>query len=422
MVEENSELNNQIEGQTPNEPVELQPTELVEESPAAPTPSEPTEVQSAEVSEPLPNQPREDPLKPHRFKKWWLKLKQKPWLIALIVVVLVGGAAAAGYFWHPFSHHPAAPTVKPTVKQTAPAKPVTKESPLTGLPVAPDLADRPITAVVIENHTDARPQSGLNQAGVVYEALAEGGITRFLAFFLDQRPNVLGPVRSLRTYFIDWALEFNAPVAHAGGNADALDLVPPLGMKDMNEFTFGSYFYRTHDRFAPHNLYTSSDLLDKLERALNFAKPASFTVSPRKVDQPSAAPAAGTININYSYASYGVQYRYEQTGNDYVRYLAGTPHVDRNTGQPIKVKNVVVEYMPTAYGLTRIGEQTVIMQTVGQGKALVFRDGGVVTGTWRKSTHSARTQLIDDTGQAIPLDAGNTWYSIVPPTGAATYQ
>jgi hypothetical protein len=310
----------------------------------------------------------------------------------------------------------ASPTPVPT--------PITKLSPLTGLPVDPAAADRPITSVIIENHPDARPQSGLGQAGVVYEALAEGGITRFQAFFLDQRPTTIGPVRSLRTYFVDWALEFNAPVAHAGGNADALDLIGPLGMKDINALSFAANgFYRAKDRNVAieHTLYTTSDLLDALNTRLGFAQPASFTVSPRKPDAPNPNAPHPNIHINFSYNGYQVDYTYDLQTNDYARDLAGIPHIDRNTNTQIHVKNMVVMYMPTSYGYTRTNEQTVIMQTVGQGKALVFRDGDVVVGTWNKTSHSARTKLLDASGAEIPLDAGNTWYSVIPTGNVVTY-
>ncbi len=311
-------------------------------------------------------------------------------------------------------------------KAPTPPPPTTKASPLTGAMLAPELADRPITGVVIENHTDARPQSGLGQAGVVYEALAEGGITRFLAFFLEQRPPSFGPVRSLRTYFVDWGLEFNSPIAHAGGNADALDLVRPLNLKDMDGLVIGApTFYRVNDRYAPHNLYTTSDLLDAQEARFNYTQPAQFTPTPRKPDSPppSGAPIPhAVIKIDYSYNGYQVEYHYDPATNDYARFLAGAPHIDRNTGAQIHVKNLVVEYMPTTFGTTtRIGEETVIMGTPGSGQAIVFRDGTAITGTWSKTSHTSRTQLLDAAGTPIPLDIGNTWYSIVPTTKTVSY-
>ncbi len=360
----------------------------------------------------------------HRLKALIVTHKRLVILIAIGVVALLGAGYATYRYFHPAKTITRTDT-KAVTKAPEPVKPTTKPSPLTGVAVAPELADRPITAVVIENHPDARPQSGLGQAGVVYEALAEGGITRFLAFFLDTRPAVLGPVRSLRTYFVDWALEFNAPVAHAGGNADAIDLISPLGLKDMDGLGIGPpTFYRTNDRYAPHNFYTTSDLLDALEKRYNYNKPADFTPSPRKADAPPAAgtPAGhGVIDIDYSYNGYQVEYKYDPATNDYARFLAGAPHIDRNTGTQIHVKNVVVQYMPTSYGTTRIGEDTVIMGTPGSGKAIVFRDGTAVEGTWSKTAHTQRAQLLDGAGTPIPLDAGNTWYSIVPTSKTVSY-
>jgi len=276
--------------------------------------------------------------------------------------------------------------------------------------------------VIIENHPDARPQSGLSQAGVVYEANAEGGITRYQAFFLEDRPNAIGPVRSLRTYFVDWGLEFGASVAHAGGNADALDLIDPLGLHSLNGLNIGApFFYRTTDRYAPHNFYTSSDLLLQLVNSRGWNHPATFTPSPRQADAPTANPPHPNIHIDFSYNGYQVDYKYDAGSNDYARWLAGSPHVDANTGAQIHVKNVVVEMMPTSYGYTRIAESTVIMQTVGQGRAMVFRDGQAIEGTWKKDSHAARTRLLDGGGNEIPLDAGNTWYAIVPAGNNVSY-
>lgn len=353
----------------------------------------------------------------------WVKLHKRTTIAASVIIFVSAGTIAGAYLLKNPSGLVRTVTEAVT-KNTEPPKPLTKASPLSGAQVAPELADRPVVAVVIENHTNARPQSGLSEAGVVYEALAEGGITRYLAFYLENRPKEYGPIRSIRTYFVDWALEFDAPVAHVGGNIDALDIIRPLGMKDLDQFAHGGYFYRTRDRYAPHNMYATSEKLDALLSAKGFDKPAAFTPSPRKADQPATAevPAPNpVIRINYSYNGYQVEYRYNQATNDYSRFLAGAADVDRNTGQQIRVKNVVLQVMSTSFGTTRIGEQTVIMGTPGSGKAVVFRDGGAVTGTWKKSTHRERTKLLDAAGAEIPLNTGNTWYSIVPPDRAVVY-
>ncbi len=361
---------------------------------------------------------------PKLSQDWQAWFKQHWMIVAGITILVLATGGAIGY---KLTHKakPAPVAAKPTTPAPEPAKPAPILSPLTGLEVSAADAAKPVVAVVIENQTDARPQSGLSSAGVVYEALAEGGITRFLAFFLETKPPQYGPVRSIRTYFVSWGLEYNAPVAHAGGNADALDLINPLHLKDLNQFSYGNYFYRANDRYAPHNLYTDAAKLDSLLNLLGYNQAATFAPSLRKADSPEATPSHPTIGINYSYNGYQVEYHYEAASNSYLRFLAGAPHIDRNNNQQIKVKNIVVEYMPTAYGLTRIGEQTVRMgasgMPIGSGRAVVFRDGGAVEGTWNKPSNTDRTKLVDAAGKEIPLNAGNTWYSIVPDDRTASY-
>lgn len=332
-------------------------------------------------------------------------------LIALGVLVIIPGAAWA-YF--EFTKPNEVISSEVTVTKKEPPKPTTKPSPLTGVELAPEIADKPVVASIVENHPDARPQSGLSEAGVVYEALAEGGITRFMALWLETKPKEIGPVRSLRPYFASWSLEFNTPIAHVGGNANAIDMIQTDGVKSLNQFYNGGYFYRTADRRAPHNAYITGEKLEALAAKNGYAIPANFTPSPRKKDEPAEIASNSLITINYSYAQYQVEYRYDKPCNCYNRFLAGAAHIDRNNNQQIQPKNVVVQYMPTSYGKSRAGEQMTIMGTPGSGKALVFRDGGVIEGTWSKPSHKERTKLLDATGKDIPLNAGNTWYSIVP--------
>lgn len=346
--------------------------------------------------------------------------RYKWWFIGSGTAIILAASVASWAVWLRPDSCPDGGCKNIAVKSspTPTPTPTTKLAPLTGLAVSPAIADRPIVSVIIENHPDARPQSGLSFAGVVYEALAEGGITRFQAFFGDQSATSIGPVRSLRPYFVDWALEFNAPVAHAGGSQTALDLARATSLKSLNALTIGAPpFYRTRDRYAPHNLYTSSDLLTNLLNQRGYAAVPNFTPSPRSPEAPLKTPDHPTIGINYSSAGFKANYTYNAADNTYLRSLAGAPHIDRVTGKQIAVKNVVVEYMPTV----TLADLHVQMTTVGQGKALVFKDGTVIAGTWSKPSRVARTKLLDAAGKEIPLNAGNTWYSIVPVGKTVTY-
>src|SRR5690606_11343443 len=130
-----------------------------------------------------------------------------------------------------------------------------------------------VTAIMIENSPDARPQSGLKESGVVFEAIAEGGITRFQVLYQEDKPQLIGPVRSLRPYFVEWAAPFDASIAHIGGSYNALQEVRNGQYKDIDQFFNGDTYWRSTDRYAPHNVYTNFKNLD----ALNTKK--GFTVS-----------------------------------------------------------------------------------------------------------------------------------------------
>ena len=127
-------------------------------------------------------------------------------------------------------------------------------------------------AIVVENLESVRPQSGLSTANVVYETLAEGGITRFMAVYAnDETTDPIGPIRSARHYFVDWAEEYGGLFAHIGGSPQALGILGTTDyMTDLNQFGFSEYYYRDNNLFAPHNLFSSSDLMELALRDLNL--------------------------------------------------------------------------------------------------------------------------------------------------------
>ncbi|MDP4038576.1 MAG: DUF3048 domain-containing protein [bacterium] len=376
------------------------------------------EVDSIKISSDL----TEDPPLEDKGKKPKKHLTKKQKIIIVISVVLALAIGASVFAYFKFFYKVKKRDLNVKTVNVEPLKPKTLPSPLTGVEVSPDLAKRPIISVVIENlYPNARPQSSLTSAGVVYEALAEGGITRYLAVYGDQQPKDIGPVRSLRTYFVDYGMEYNAPIMHAGGNSDALDLANQLGMKDLNSFWFDDYFRRINTKFAPHNLYIYSENLDKLLKDKGFNNPPDFPVWQRKDDTPSPSPNAANISIDFSYADYRASYKYNPDSNDYSRFLRNVADVDANTDSQIKAKNIAVIYIPTSYGITKAGESTVIMKTIGSGKLLMFMDGTVIEGTWQKDGHSARTKFFDANGSEIKLNKGQTWVEVVPLGKAVTY-
>lgn len=346
----------------------------------------------------------------------WRPTRRQAAIMAAAFIV-VGGSGTA----FALTHHskPAPVAVKAAVKPIPKPAPKPILSPLTGMPVTADQQKRPVTAVMIENSPDARPQSGLDQAGVVFEAIAEAGITRFMALYQESTPQVLGPVRSSRPYYLDWAQGFDAAYAHVGGSPDALQKIKADGVKDLDQFYNASAYHRVSTRYAPHNMYTSIDALVGLESAKGWTQ-SQFTPFPRKAKEtPAAAPNATSVNLSISGAYYNVHYDYDKTTNTYKRSEGGSVHMDNETKQQLSPKVVIALAMP--YSLMDDGYHSQY-QTIGSGKILVFQDGTVTAGNWAKESSKDQLTFKDDTGKDLQLDPGQTWLTAVDDISKATYQ
>ncbi len=282
-------------------------------------------------------------------------------------------------------------------------------SPLTGAEVTEEQASRPITALIIENSVDARPQSGLNQAGVVYEAIAEGGITRFATIYQENTPDEIGPVRSLRPYYLDWLRPYNPTVAHVGGSKKALSLVRDGTWRDMDQFANGKSFWRSKDRKAPHNVYTSSEKIDEFNDSKGY-KLEQFPGFTRKDDQKNTAPTASDVKLNISSKLYNSVFTYNPTNNSYLRSQGGAPHLDKS-GTQLESKVVVAMIIPS--NIVQEDGSRYSYDTIGSGGVVVFQDGIATPGTWTKSDQKSQITLKDATGQEIKLNRGQTWFTIL---------
>jgi len=298
------------------------------------------------------------------------------------------------------------------------------EAPLSGVLVEDEnLTKRRPFAVVIENHVDSRPQSGLDKASFVFEALAEGGITRFLAFYQENEANEIGPVRSARLYFMDWLSEFDAFFVHCGGNAEALDEIEPYGVLDIDQFFNGKYFWRDNNRWAPHNLYTDTQKLREAAKTNNYDLEHIIEGFIFKSDpKPSERPNSGEVNIDYQGYSFKVKYSYDKKTNSYLRFQGEALHEDKITGNQLVAKNVVVMYIPVSYGKTYKNEIAIRMETTGQGDALVFLDGKMVQATWKKGSVSGKLRFYDADSEEIKFNRGTTWVEVVPLGTNVTHQ
>jgi hypothetical protein len=349
---------------------------------------------------------------PTRKQHWYKRITRKQWIIIGVAagVVVLGGGAVAYKMLHKSKPKPVVHTVvKPAPKpQSAPLV-----SNLTGLPI-PDksINDRPVTAVMIENSLDARPQSGLDQAGVVFEAVAEGGITRFLTLFQDSQPDYIGPVRSVRPYYIQWLAGFNAAVAHAGGSPEALNDLKAWGIPDLDQFANGAYYQRITSRYAPHNLYTSMDQLHQLESKKGIGAP-SYTSLVRKKEAPKATPNAKSIDFNISGFYYNAHFDYDAGSNTYKRSEGGKPHMAAaKDGKQTQLAPKVVVALTMPQGIEADDLHT-SYGTIGSGHAFIFQDGGVSEATWHKGANNEQFTFTDGQGKPIGLNPGQTWFTAV---------
>jgi hypothetical protein len=416
----------------PKRPKRPQPKPKLQTAAAPETAPEPDIVidESAEA-EPV-KKDRKVLIAPHkhfiRFWNWWLKLGRNERFAIIAAGLLLFGAMSIGYFYfiQPDSN-PELQIIRHPKKAAKPAPPATVASPLTGVRVAPELAKRPVTGIMIENSDAARPQSGLQDAGVVYEAIAEAGITRFLALFQDKNPQYIGPVRSLRPYYIDYAAPFQASIVHVGGSPDALRQVQSGGYRNIDQFANSGFFYRVSSRYAPHNVYTDFTRLDALNQRKGYTS-SLFTSWPRKAEKKLDSPTAKVIDFAISSADFYAHYDYDVASNSYLRSEGNQPHLDYvsaadRTGVRLQPKVVIGLVVPQGQGeLDSSGAYYTDYSTSGSGQAFVFQDGGVTVGSWSKADRGSQIKFTDSAGAPIELDPGQTWITLLGSASKITYR
>ncbi len=365
----------------------------------------------------------------HRARRRRYRLRWKGPGCLLVVAVVVCGLLGTALVWS--LHSGGRPTSsgqtgtawfrlpwtgpKTTGPDKVPAPPV---SIYTGREVSPEVYRRRPLAAMIDNLAAARPQSGLDKADMVYEVLAEGGITRFFALFQGDA-DVVGPVRSVRHYFLDLVMEHEAILVHCGQSPQAEADIPALKINNINELsgTQGKYFWRSKDRQAPHNLYTSTAQLRQAAAQSGYAANLSAaTPAPifRRGTMPASAAAATDITIKYpdSYLHYQVQYQY--ANGVYLRFSEGKPHAAAPGGKQLTADSVLVQYVP-AKPIPNDPALRIDVFFVGQGKATLFAGGKTVEATWKKESRSARTEFYDAEGKRLTVPPGRTWVMVVPP-------
>lgn len=365
-----------------------------------------------------------------KFKEFFQFKKGQPKNIkALIIIVLIvillaiaGVTAAKRYIGYtPTSTN--TPTLKTASKKTDDTKPITEAAKLDGTQVAPENANKHPVAVMIENHPDARPQSGLEQASVVYEAAAEGGITRFMAIFGPNETDHVGPIRSARTYFIDWAEEYNAFYTHAGGSGNGLTKIKTDKVLDLDyNYNPNKAYWRENKPglASEHTLYADTNKLREIANNYKkWSKDGDFIAWQFKSDlAKEKRPTTGQLTINFSSPSYKVVYDYDQSTNTYKRTMAGLAHKDANSGHQLTPKNIVIQKVNRAE-VDSLGKSVGQITDVGTGDAWIFLDGKVIEGSWSKKEAKRRTLFYDAEGAEVKFNPGQTFIEIV--SGTSTF-
>ncbi len=333
-----------------------------------------------------------------------------------------------------------------------PSEPKDQECPLNGALYTKTEHDvwatrRPL-AVMIENHQEARPQSGLIRADVVYEALAEGGVTRFMAmYYCDAVRNevTLAPIRSARSNYIDIASGYNKPLyVHVGGanlpgDVDALGQLGDYGwvnQNDINQFSVGyPTFVRNYNRLPGQEIATEHTMVTTTEKLWAIGEKRKWTnLDPKGVEWadgytvPSFEEAAttekgSTKEISYEFwtgnEEFSVKWEYDPSTNTYLRSMAGQPHKDLETEKQIAASNVVVMNVKS-----RVVDELKHVQyyTVGKGTAVVFQNGNAVEVNWSKAKRELPIVFTDKKGKPVSFVRGKTWVSVVDNTaGKLTY-
>lgn len=307
---------------------------------------------------------------------------------------------------------------------------------------------RPL-AVMVENHAESRPQSGLSSADIVYEAVAEGGITRFMAIFYCgvAQSTSLAPVRSARSHFLPWVLEYDALYNHVGGagrcnddtvdeRAKALCQIDQYGIKDMDQF--GISFptcYRNYDRLdhpvaTEHTMVCVTDKLYKLAAQRGWTNVDAKGISWDKnfsswkfKDDAKESDRGASFSANFvaweGYErEYGVRWDYDRVTNTYKRFNGGQSHVDLETREQLTASVVVIQFAKEIGPLDVHAH--ILYNITGTGDGLLFQDGKVTKITWKKADRNVRTKFYEGTKE-VNLNRGQIWIELLPTGTPVTY-
>ena len=281
-----------------------------------------------------------------------------------------------------------------------------------------DSKERPI-AIMIDNNIGSAKHVGLQEAYITYEVIVEGGLTRMMAIYKDRNVEKIGPVRSSRHYFLDYALESDSIYAHFGWSPYAEKDIPYLGVNNINGMVDSSPYWRDSSAVAPHNVFTAIDKLKGEAKRKGYSTETDnwqlFKYSIDELDintEGSPASVANSVYIPYSYAQ-SRSYTYDSENKYYLRNMNQVAHSDGVTNSQYHYKNIIIEQVRN-FTLDREGRQD--LDTVGSGSGYFITNGFYKPITWVKDSRSGKTRYTYENGEEIVLNDGNTFIQIIPTT------
>lgn len=321
---------------------------------------------------------------------------------------------------------PSAQTQTPTQTPTITAEVTPTEAP------APEVENdfvpvqegvRPFAVMIDNEGVRVLPQGGLNKAQIIYEIIVEGGETRLMPVFFGVDPTMIGPVRSARHYFLDYALEYDAVYVHYGQSPKALSDIKTLKINNINGLYAGKavFWDLTKDKNNWQDSYTSMEKLklytDKLKYRTSTQKDMVFEYNESDVE-PSSSDIAQEVELRYS-SAYNCGFKFDAQSGMYLRYRKGKPQMERVSGEQLKAKNIVIQIVKTS-PIDGDPKGRMEVETTGKGKGYYITDGKKTDITWSKSSRTEPTVYRLKDGTKLRLNSGQTWVQIMPSQGKVT--
>ena len=287
-----------------------------------------------------------------------------------------------------------------------------------------DSNKRPI-AVMIDNNVGYASQVGLQDAFVTYEAIVEGGLTRIMAIFKDSNTDLIGPVRSSRHYFLDYALEYDAIYAHYGWSTFAENDIKSLGVNNINGLYRNAAYWRDTKIAAPHNVFTNIETLYNDAARLGYKTTSndwealsltSDTIDLAKLSDESVV--ANKVTIPYSNSQVR-SYAYDSERQVYLRYMNHNAHIDRDSKEQYHYKNIIIIKVSN-HSLDSYGRQD--LDTTGIHEAYYITNGYARKINAKKNTRSGKTVYTYDDGSEVKLNDGNTIIQIEPASMTPSFE